>query len=488
MKLLNKIIGLVLFGIIVLLAIDGYFSIRRERELFDIDMALDALTLGYAMREPVINAWKNSGEEEALKLIQRANRDESRIQIRWVWLDVPPGDPFAPRVSREQLDPLKENEELSIKQTEGQNSGYRYSYLLCPTGDSRKGALELSESLSELDEYTSDTIFRIIILAGVMVLLSWVLLWILGRRFVGRPLSLLVAKTRRVGIGDFSGDVILEGNDELSQLAGAMNEMCEQLDAARVEVREETEAKIEALEQLRHTERLAVLGRLASGIAHELGTPLNVVAGRAKLIATEDLNREEIVDFSRTIEEQSQRMTSILRQLLDYARRRPAHRSSARVADLLHQVVNLINPTAKKSGVSLDFKQHPETPSVNVDPAQLQQVFMNLVMNGIQAMSDGGVLQIELDVERTHHPDEKTGKESEHIVVRVTDQGEGISAENLNLIFDPFFTTKEVGQGTGLGLSVAQGIVEDHGGWIQVTSEPGAGSCFTVYLPVEEQA
>jgi two-component system NtrC family sensor kinase len=231
---------------------------------------------------------------------------------------------------------------------------------------------------------------------------------------------------------------------------------------------------------------LAVLGRLSSGIAHELGTPLNVVAGRAKLIAAGDLERGEVVASSRVIEEQARRMTGILHQLLDYARRRPSKRSPVNAARLVRHVIDLVSPTARKTGVSLVFRKHRGTPPANADSGQLQQVIMNLVMNAVQSMPDGGEVEIAVDVEAATRPGAKSGTAREHLVVRVRDQGEGIPAENIGLVFDPFFTTKEVGRGTGLGLSVSQGIVEDHGGWILVESEPGRGSCFSVYLPLEE--
>jgi signal transduction histidine kinase len=285
-----------------------------------------------------------------------------------------------------------------------------------------------------------------------------------------------------------SADLVLHGHDELSDLALAMNRMCEQLSAAQADIRRETEARIATLEQLRHAERLATIGRLSAGIAHELGTPLNVVTGRAKLIAAEDLEREAIIENSRIIREQVDRMTRIMRQLLDFARRRTARRSPSDIRTTIHQVLEMLNATARKNGVTLELVESGDIPMIAIDYAQIQQVFTNLILNGIQAMPNGGRLELGVRVERARTPARESSEENKYIAIYVRDEGVGISEENKKRLFEPFFTTKEVGKGTGLGLSIAHGIVDDHGGWIEVESKPGTGACFTVYLPMENSA
>jgi two-component system NtrC family sensor kinase len=487
LRLLIRIVSSVLLGIIALLAIDGYLSVRREIDLFDSDMARDGILLGRTLKPVIAETWRTEGEEAALEAIREIRQQTQRVQLRWVWLDAPPDDPFAPRASRENLDALKDAQEISFKQVTRRQKGYRYTYILVPVESGRRGALELSESLSELDAYTHNTILRKILLAGLMTFVSWIVLWILGIRYVGSPLNQLVEKTKRIGAGDFSGEVVLHGKDELANLANAMNEMCAQLAAARDALLKETEARIIALEQLRHADRLATVGRLASGIAHELGTPLNVVSGRARLIATEELDRDDVVAFSNTIVEQARRMTEIIRQILDFARRRHPRREPVDVLQLTNQALDLLQPTARKSGVSLDVAKTTDIPMLVVDRSQIQQVLTNLIMNGIQAMPEGGTLLVELGVERARRPSKITEAESDYLVMRVIDQGHGIPEDRTDLIFDAFYTTKDAGEGTGLGLSITHGIVEEHNGWIGVDSEPGKGTRFTVYLPTEDQ-
>lgn len=485
MRLLSKITSMVLLGIIALLAIDAYLSVRREIDLFDREMETDGILIGRTLEPLMVEAWRTGGDTEAANVVREANRQKSEIEIRWVRLDDSSAVGRSPRVPRSMLNTLSENNEISIKATKGDNSGYRYTYVSVPVTDGR-AALEVSEPLSLLNSYTRSTVVRTALLVAILVLVSLLILWALGMRFVGVPLERLVEKTRRVGAGNFTGDVVLKGRHELSELATAMNQMCAQLEAARQAVRKETEARLEALNQLRHSERLAMLGRLSSGIAHELGTPLNVVAGRANLIATEELDRTDVVAFSKTIVDQAHRMTEIIRQLLGFAHRRTGQRETSDVVQLVSHIIDLLTVTAEKSRVSMAVEEADDVPRVNVDRSHIQQVLMNLVMNGIHAMPEGGRLTIAVGVARSSHVGVESGPESDYVTITVEDEGVGIREEDVKMIFDPFYTTKDSGKGTGLGLSIAQGIVEEHDGWIDVVSEPGRGSRFTVYLPIEE--
>lgn len=484
MRLLSKIASTVLFGIVALLVIDGYLSVRREIDLFDADMARDGILLGQTLRPLAADAWRKGGDAAAYRIIEEASKQNSDIEMRWVRLDDPSAANLLPRVDPSMLDSLTSDNEVSIKSEGAGGGGYRNTYVGVPVGSGR-AAIEVSEPLLLLHSYTRNTVLRTTALVATLIVVSWLMLWVLGVRFIGVPLEKLVEKTRRVGRGDFSGDVVLAGKDELTHLALAMNEMCTQLQLANDAVRRETEARMETLEQLRHSERLAMLGRLSSGIAHELGTPLNVIAGRANMIATEDLPSGDVVAFSKTIAEQARRMTDIIRELLGFARRRRQQRGPADVNELAGQIIDLLAPAARKDSVTLTLEKGEEVPPVTLDRSLIQQVLMNLVMNGIHAMPGGGRLTISTGVARARHRKFSTGPESDYVTIRVADEGVGMSKEQLDRAFAPFFTTKEQGKGTGLGLSIAQGIVEEHDGWIEADSEPGKGSSFTMYLPIE---
>jgi two-component system, NtrC family, sensor kinase len=485
MKLTIKIMSIIFLGIIFLLIVDGYISVKREINLFDNDMERNASLLGNTVKELTLDTWHDAGQDRALALIKRADREENHMRIRWVWLDNPSGGPYIPHVAREQLASVSLGKEISVKKLDHHGYGHLYTYVPVKIGSDRYGALEISESLSKLKNYIHKTILRSIILGIMMAVLVFIMLWVLGVKFVGRPLNRLVEITRQIGKGNFSERIVVRGRDELSSLANAMNQMCEQLAASRETVRKETEARIAALEQLRHTERLATLGRLSSGIAHELGTPLNVVSGRAKLIINENLNEEEITECSRIIKEQAERMTKLIRQLLDFARRRAPQKSLVDLKNLSCQVIEMLNPAAGNQKVLLELLEDGDIPLISIDPFQVQQVLINLVMNGIQAMPDGGHLEIKLRTTCACHPGSRGCREQNYAAIYIKDEGKGISGNNINHLFEPFFTTKKVGEGTGLGLSIAYGIVQEHGGWIDVKSNLDKGSCFTIYLPLE---
>ena len=234
---------------------------------------------------------------------------------------------------------------------------------------------------------------------------------------------------------------------------------------------------------LERADRLATVGRLAAGIAHELGTPLAVVAGRARQLAAGTVPAGETTAVARGIADQADRMAGIIRQLLDYARRRGPRPGRFDVRTLLRQVVALMDPVAARREVQLVLAELPVARVVRFDGSQMMQVMTNLVENALHATAAGGLVTLSLE-EADLAPPADTGLPARrYLGLRVKDTGVGIGAEQLQQVFEPFFTTKDTGEGTGLGLSVAQGIVRDHDGWIAVESQLGQGSSFIVQLP-----
>ena len=485
MKLTLKLMTVVVAGIIGLTALDVYLTVRRQIRLFDTDMERDALVLGRTVRDVLEDVWRTSGEEGALALIDRVNAESHTMRIRWVWLDNQADDLHRPAVSLDRLLPVIQGQELPVKQPRVDGAGYLYSYVPVPTDTERKGAIELAESLSELSQYTGRTIKKAVVLAASMVLLGGLTAVGFGVLFVGRPLRLLSEKAERVGAGDLTGPLRIPGHDELSKLAATLNTMCDQLVESQKRISAETEARIAALEQLRHADRLKTVGRLASGIAHELGTPLNVVGGRASMIAAGRLSADDVVENARIIKAQSDKIATIIRQLLDCARSRPARRAREDIRSIATQTLGLLNTVAVKRNVNLTLTSDDAPVWATVDAGQIQQVLTNLVMNALQAMTRKGNVTVSIQPERARPPEGYGKGEGDYVCVRVQDEGEGISRENMQHMFEPFFTTKDVGEGTGLGLSIAYGIIREHGGWIDVQSEVGRGSTFFVFLPQE---
>ncbi|AKT36566.1 sensor histidine kinase [Chondromyces crocatus] len=463
------------------LSLYGYLSVRRERALFEADIRRDEHMMGLALRAAVIGVWQQDGQSKALAILDEASARNDGLTFRWVWPEEPEGSRYSPSLPKAQLADLIEGSEVVRLKREGGKGGRFYTYIPVSTPLGKIGAIEISESLEEEERYVGASVENTVVTILALALLSGMLAMLLGGVLVGRPTRRLVDKTRRIGAGDLGSPLLLSQRDELGEIAHEINAMCMHLAEAQARVERETSARIAAMEQLRHADRLNTVGKLASGIAHELGTPLNVVGGRAKMIAR-GMSPDEAAENARIIAEQSDRMTRIIRQLLDFARRRGAQKAPVDLVQLARQTVSLLEPLARKRQITVRLDGGDQEIRAEVDPGQTQQVLTNLIVNGIQAMKGGGEVTVRVERTRTTPPVDHGGAAGEYIAVRVLDAGEGITTENLPRIFEPFFTTKDIGEGTGLGLSVTYGIVQEHGGWIDVQSEVGSGSTFTVFL------
>jgi signal transduction histidine kinase len=476
MRLTIRITAAVTLGIILIFSLYSYLSIQREREQLKKNLSREARNLGESLLFIVTDLWETRGENAAISFLRRRNLLSPNLQTRWVWIDAEQGTPFRPLVPPSELSALEAGKALSLLVSSDDGHDFLLTYL--PTKDSkgRLGGIEVRESMDELHGYVKESLRRSAMVVAVAVISALLLMTLLGSLWINRPVRRLREQAERIGTGDFSASLDIGGRDELGKLAGSIEQMRGQLAAAKEADEEATREHIETLEKLRHTERLATLGQLSAGMAHELGTPLNVISGRAKLIASGELSQNEATHSAKIIGEQAERMTHIMRQLLDYARRGEIRKQPVVVADLLSNIVEMLHPIINKQRIEVDLNLPTEPYQVRADLSQLQQVLLNLAMNGIQAMGRGGRLRLDLDLCR---------EDESQLCISITDEGSGIAAEDLPHIFDPFFTTKEVGQGTGLGLSIAQGIVSEHGGKIEIDSSPGRGSCFRLSLPLD---
>jgi signal transduction histidine kinase len=201
------------------------------------------------------------------------------------------------------------------------------------------------------------------------------------------------------------------------------------------------------------------------------------------MIAANEHATAPIAAHARIIVEQAERMTEIIRQLLDFSRRRGMKPGLVDLRTIVGRAADMVSSAADANRVAI-LTEVPDAPVLaRVDQGQIEQALTNFVLNGIQAMPQGGTLRVAVGRRRVRPPAEPGGPEADYAALTITDEGAGIASEHLLRIFEPFFTTKGVGQGTGLGLSVAYGIVSEHGGWIDVESEVGRGSRFTMFLP-----
>ena len=474
---LKVVLATVLATLLVRLAF-GWVQARREIALFDADMRADHRLVGSTLGVCVASTWSSGGPKRALELVAQANADRPDLRIGWIHGDGRPG-------ARALFSASTPNDLMHLSQRvlAGPESSGQFLVSRIPVRDQGQflGAIEIAESLETREAYIRSSVASTGFATLAMVAVSAFLVLVLGVWLVGRPLDLLAKKAKRVGLGDLSEPLELAQRDEIGQLAQEVNAMCERLAEANARTQAETAARIRTLEQLRHADRLITVGRLAAGVAHELGTPLNVIQGRVKMLRRGNFERSVADGYLAAVAEQAERMTLIIRQLMDFARRREPKVAAADLATIARSIVNLLEPMARKRGVEVTATTSESTLALG-DSAQLEQVLSNLVVNAIHACGEGGHVQVSCGMEGPEALD-TTPTATARAYLRVRDDGHGMDDRTIARIFEPFFTTKDVGQGTGLGLSVAHGIVEEHGGAISVESEPGHGSTISVLLP-----
>lgn len=351
-----------------------------------------------------------------------------------------------------------------------------------------RSVLEVKRSrlLDEIELLNASTLSLLESLARLVILglLVGILLAAILTYHITGPLDALAEAMNRVRRGDLDTRLDPRGRrDEVGQMVAAFNQMVAELAESRKRlqtyqegleqmVAERTRQLERTRAQLVQSEKLAALGELVAGVAHELNNPLTSVIGYAQLLESGELGPEEAQRAIRIVLQEADRARRIVQNLLTFARQRTYERGPVDINTALEQTVALRRYELERVGVEFALDLSPDLPPIEGDLFQLQQVFLNLINNAAQAMA-GNRGRIEI----------RTGLRDGHVVIEVADTGPGIPPEHLHRIFDPFFTTKEVGQGTGLGLSISYGIVREHGGEIYAENRPEGGARFTIKLP-----
>ncbi len=456
MRLVRKLVFAIFLAFLPVLGTIEFLTIRHELRLSEEDTRRDLSVLGRVLRSEIERSWSAEPELAARRAIDEANGAEPLATARWI-----PGDGTEP-----EPDPMRIEVRVPIV-----------------VGGTRRGTIALSESRQRLASFIQARVIRLTALTVALLGVSLAIAFTVGARLVGARLARLVEHARSVGANDLSARVEVGGRDEITALAGQMNAMTGQLAAARQAADTANAERVQALSQLRHADRLASIGRLASGLAHELGTPLNVVLGRAKLISDGSEDAGSVVENAEIIRQQARRMTETIRSVLGFARRAPGRIDHVDLNDVVREGLSLLEPLARHRSVSLELTSSARAPRVCGQRGEIEQIVANLTSNAIDAMERGGRVIVDVRTVSGRSLSRPVRADAEYHRLAIRDEGPGIAAADLSRVFEPFFTTKPEGRGTGLGLWIVDGIVRDHGGWIDVESRPGEGACFAVYLP-----
>ncbi len=327
------------------------------------------------------------------------------------------------------------------------------------------GFLSIENDISSIDrDIAVNSRNNILMALGTLALIAS-LIAVVHLRFVQRSLHKVLNAISEVERGNFQTHIDVPKSDEMGRLAASFNHMIDRLNQTRKELKRMHQ------QQLERADKLASVGELAAGMAHEIKNPIIGISSALKIILDEgdpdDVRRPIFEEIARQIH----RVDRAVNSLLSYARPQAPKFTSTDIADIITRSLKLARQQAEAAKIEIERGGDAELPEIIADPVQLEQVIVNLMMNGIQAMPKGGKLTVE------QFNDTASGM----VKIRIRDTGVGIEEDKLEQIFRPFYTTKH--RGTGLGLAICQDIIHRHGGKIEVESKPGEGSVFTVILP-----
>jgi two-component system NtrC family sensor kinase len=361
-------------------------------------------------------------------------------------------------------------------------------YSCHPKALSVLGVLDTTISLEGLERERRQIYSQMIVSGVISVIILSLLLSLLVTEFVNRPIHRLLSATKAAAHGNLDQAVRIRSRDEIGELSGSFNNMISELKLSRdaieewtqtleQRVQERTRELQEVQDQLIQAGKMAALGQLAAGVAHEINNPLTGILTFSSLLLKKTDEKHPWKKDMENIVQQTTRCRDIVRSLLDFARQRKPDKRKWDIHGLIENTMTLLEKQVPFQNIKIVKEFTKDFPPLFVDADQIQQVFMNILLNAADAMSEkGGTVTI------------RTGLKDGIAEISFTDTGCGMTKEHLSRIFAPFYTTKEIGKGTGLGLAISYGIIQSHNGDIRVESEWGKGSTFRIKLPVESAA
>ncbi|MDA8171889.1 MAG: ATP-binding protein [Nitrospiraceae bacterium] len=354
-----------------------------------------------------------------------------------------------------------------------------------PPGQKILGILDTDFSLSSVDKNIRKQTIEITIYGLVLMGVSSLILYLILKILILRPLSALSNAMEKVAAGDVRQKITIFSRDEMGLLAHTFNMMIEDLKVAKERIDNWTQTLEEKItektgeikrsqDKLIQAEKLAALGRLTSDVAHEIRNPLTAIGGFAHRLHKLVINGKE-KEYTEIVITEVEKLEKILKNVLIFSRHARFHLERYALEEIIRNTVRVYKDLCAEQSIGLDAEVEDNLPYLLMDKDQVRLALDNLITNAIDAMSGGGTLKITAGKEHLHNV--------VFVYIRVSDTGQGISEDKLLRIFEPFFTTKEIGHGTGLGLSITRKIIEEHSGFIKAESTAGRGSTFSFYLP-----
>ncbi|GMV44292.1 MAG: hypothetical protein AMXMBFR64_60080 [Myxococcales bacterium] len=484
MRISLKISGAIALAGLVLFGSYGLWLVASERQELEAALRRELGLLGRTLQVAVENALRDRQLQDVTETLELLERVDPLVDV---FLHGPAGELVA--ASSGALATAASGRALAAVQRGGAHSWELDTEpprlaLGLPLLDDRGGtlgALVVSTPLASLQADVASTRRAVATTVALFVVVAASVGLLVGTVLIGRPLARLVHAMRRVRGGDLGAELVARRRDEVGEVAREFNAMLDELVAARLQLSEAADARLRFDRALQQADKLIAIGQLSAGLAHEIGSPLQVLGGRARMLdgAAEDPARVRAT--SAILVAQVERIGRIVQQLLSYARRRPAVIGPVALEGPVREVLDLVQYDARRRGVYVRLDAEPGLVA-QADADQVQQVVLNLVSNALAVTPSGGEVGVSLESAVVEGP----GGARRAVRIAVEDTGPGIPDDMQERLFEPFFTTRAAEGGTGLGLSVVKSIVTEHGGAVRFRSSP-VGARFEVDIPAQEE-
>ncbi len=495
-NLATRLVILLMLALMLITGVNDYLRLNRERERLvgqaQEDLRIFAETLAVGVRQ---NIRRGRTTDELRELLEDILARPGLVEVaifnpagEVIASAIAPGLPeaAADALVLQSIDgrrPIAEMMESRDTRILRRVQPFRW-----PGGKS--AAIEVRHTLANAERDFRRAV-RENIVSRLIVLAAFVLsVYTLTRWSISRPIRTLIAGSRAIGHGDLSQRIEIVRRDEIGQLAEEFNRMAGNLQEANAKLLREAEERLRLEQEVQQAQKMAAVGMLAAKVAHEIGTPLNVISGRAEVLSRVIPPEQPARRHLDVILNQTERIIRIIRTLLDYTRPKRPGLQPTEILPVLGRVAALLMDRSHRREVKLHLELTPGLPPVQADPDQLQQIFLNLVQNALDASPPGTSVRLyEGNAPRLMNSDGRASNrrgsvEGPHLALHVLDQGKGMTTEELDHIFEPFFSTKGGAAGTGLGLAVVEEIVRAHRGEIEMLSVPGQGTEAVVRLPL----
>ncbi|MDD5578351.1 MAG: ATP-binding protein [Methylobacter sp.] len=491
MRISTKLtLSLTSIGLLIFIGYGFYHLSIEQRDLTRV-ISRQTKLLSKGLQIAIENAMRDKQLADITELLKGLEQIEPELKVR---IYDEQGKAFPDAIGNSYTSDFQERLHAALQDDADDQFFYpedapEYITLILPlqnTQGKRLGVLVFVRALHEMRRDLDVTRRNLAISTIAFILIAAPLCTVICMIYIGWPLQRLADGMKQIRDGNFSPLPLIKHQDEIGVLLKTFNTMAAELANARQKLKEEAQSRRHVQAALQEADKLITIGQLSAGLAHEIGSPLQILKGRVEHLLLCAGQSEEVIRHAGILASQTERITRIVQQLLEFTRRRPPHFTPIDLREPVNAVLNLLEYEAYKKQVELSFEAAKDLPLILADSDGIQQIVLNLITNALSAAGAGGRIVVAVEPFQTG-TDPAHSEAVEAVQLTVRDNGWGMSQEILEHLFEPFFTTRHEQGGVGLGLAVARSIVTAHHGSIKAESSPGLGSTITIILPVEKR-